>query len=129
MQNLNRIQLIGHLGKDPETKCVSSGHQVTTLKLATSEAFKDKEDKWQQVTQWHTLILWGKLAEYAAQHLSKGEKIYAEGKLQYREFTTPEQGRKKVAEIQVDRIFSLEKKIAANTSLAASPEEMPDLPW
>ena len=129
MQSLNHIQLIGHLGKDPETKILPSGHQVTTLKLATSEAFKDKEDKWQQVTQWHTLILWGKLAEYAAQHFSKGEKLYAEGKLHYREFTTPEQGRKKVAEIQVDRIFSLEKKTAANTSPAASSEEMPDLPW
>ncbi len=126
MQNLNRIQLIGHLGKEPELRTLPSGQLVSSLKLATSEAFKDKEGNWQQVTQWHTLILWGKLAEYAANHFTKGEKLYAEGKLQYREFTTPEQGRKKVAEIQVDRIFSLEKKTAANTSLAASLEEMPD---
>ena len=70
-----------------------------------------------------------KLAEYAAQPFSKGEKIYAEGKLHHREFTTPEQGRKKVAEIQVEKIFSLEKKTAANTSLDANPQEMPGLPW
>lgn len=129
MNCLNRIQLIGHLGKEPELRTLPSGHLVCTLKLATSESFKDKEGHWQQNTQWHTLILWGKLAEYAAQHFSKGEKLYAEGKLNYREFTTPEQGRKKVAEIQVDRIFSLEKKTAANTSLAANPNELPDLPW
>jgi single-strand DNA-binding protein len=129
MQNLNRIQLIGHLGKDPETKILPSGHQVSTLKLATSETYKDKEGNWQQHTEWHTLILWAKLAEYAAQHFSKGEKIYAEGKIKYREFTTPEQGRKKVAEIQVDRIFSLEKKTAANTPLDANPQQMRDLPW
>ena len=129
MQNLNRIQLIGHLGKDPETKCVSSGHQVTTLKLATSEAFKDKEDKWQQVTQWHTLILWGKLAEYATQHFRKGEKVYAEGKLQYRTYTIPEQGKKTVAEIQVDHIFSLEKKKSGNDLIVSKEGEFSDLPW
>lgn len=129
MQNLNRIELIGHLGKDPETKILPSGHQVTTLKLATSEAYKNKDGSWQQQTEWHTLILWAKLAEYAAQHFSKGEKIYAEGKLKYREFTTPEQGRKKVAEIQVDRIFSLEKKTAANTQLPANDSDFTPLPW
>jgi single-strand DNA-binding protein len=129
MNGLNRIQLIGHLGKEPEFKTLNSGHPVCTLKLATSEAFKDKEGRWQQNTQWHTLILWGKTAEYAARHFRKGEKLYCEGKLHYREFTTPQQGRKIVAEIQVDRIFSLEKKTAAHPPLAANAEELSDLPW
>lgn len=115
MNCLNRIQLIGHLGKEPELKTLLSGQQVTTLKLATSESFKDKEGKWQQNTQWHTLILWGKTAEYAAQHFRKGEKVYAEGKLQYRTYTIPEQGRKTVAEIQIDQIFSLEKRSRQTT--------------
>ncbi len=129
MQNLNRIQLIGHLGNDPELRNLPSGQLVTTLKLATSEAFKDKEGKWQQVTQWHTLILWGKTAEYAAQHFRKGEKVYAEGKLQYRTYTTPEQGRKTVAEIQVDHIFSLEKKKTGNDLIVSKEGEFSDLPW
>jgi single-strand DNA-binding protein len=129
MNCLNRIQLIGHLGKEPELKTLPSGQQVTTLKLATSESFKDKEGKWQQNTQWHTLILWGKTAEYAAQHFRKGEKVYAEGKLQYRTYTIPEQGRKTVAEIQVDHIFSLEKKKTGNDLIPSKEGEFSDLPW
>lgn len=129
MFGLNRIQLIGHLGKMPEFKTLNSGHSVCTLKFATSETFKDKEGHWQQNTQWHTLILWGKTAEHAAQHFRKGERLYAEGKLQYREYTTPNQGRKIVAEIQVERIFSLEKKSATNPPLGAKPDELSDLPW
>jgi single-strand DNA-binding protein len=68
---LNKITLIGHLGKDPEVKTLPSGHLVVTLKLATSEVYKDKEGKWQQQTEWHTLILWNKLAEFASQHFIK----------------------------------------------------------
>ena len=126
---LNKITLIGHLGKDPEVKTLPSGHLVVTIKLATSEVYKDKEGKWQQQTEWHTLILWNKLAEFASQHFIKGEKLYAEGKLKYREFIVPEQGRKKVAEIQVEKIFSLEKKKAENTTMESNQNEMPDLPW
>lgn len=129
MNCLNRIQLIGHLGKAPDLKTLNSGLQVITLKLATSEAFKDKEGNWQQNTQWHTLILWGKMAEYAAQNFRKGENVYAEGKLQYRTYTTPEQGRKTVAEIQVEHIFSLEKKKPAHNSIDSNKSELSDLPW
>ncbi|MFN7266366.1 MAG: single-stranded DNA-binding protein [Bacteroidota bacterium] len=129
MNCLNRIQLIGHLGKEPELKNLNSGHLVCTLKLATSEAFKDKEGKWQQNTQWHTLILWGKIAEYAAQHIRKGEKLYAEGKLQYRTYTTLEQGRKTVAEILIDQVFTLEKKKPSNEKFASKEGETSDLPW
>ena len=129
MFSLNRIQLIGHLGKDPELKILSGGHKVTTLKLATSEAFKDKQGNWQQYTDWHTLILWNNQAEYASTHFRKGDKLYAEGKLNYREYTTPEQGRKKVAEIQVERIFSLEKKTGDHPPLTPKSEELPGLPW
>jgi single-strand DNA-binding protein len=129
MHSLNRITLIGNIGDDPKLKILSSGLPVAKLSLATSTSYLNKQGNWQQRTEWHTLMLWNKQAEYATIHFRKGDKIYAEGKLIYREYTTPELGRKKVAEIQVDRIFSLEKKTADNTPLATNPDEMTDLPW
>ena len=129
MLNLNRIQLIGHLGADPEVKTLPSGHQVATLKLATSEAYKDANDKWQQQTQWHTLILWNKQAAFAALHFRKGEKLYAEGKLTYREYISPNQGKKRVSEIVIEKIFSLEKKTYTNPNMEAIEPDSNALPW
>jgi len=109
MQSLNRIQVIGHLGQTPALRLLPSGHKTTTLKLATTDVYLDQSGQWQSQTTWHTLILWNKMAEFAVAHFRKGEKIYAEGKLKLRSFTTPNQGKKTVAEIVVQHLFSLEK--------------------
>jgi single-strand DNA-binding protein len=78
--------IIGRLGKDPEVRYTSTGQAVATLKVATSEKYKDKGGNWEEKTEWHTIILWARLAEIAAEFLAKGKEVYVEGHLQTREY-------------------------------------------
>ena len=110
MNSINRVTLFGHLGNDPMYRVLSGGIATATLHLATAEAYKDAQEQWQQQTEWHTLIVWGKLAEYAHARLKKGMRVYAEGKLKRRAYDVEGMGRKQVTEIIVDRIFSVDGK-------------------
>lgn len=83
-RGLNKVMLIGHLGKDPELKYTPGGAAVATFSLATNESYKDKEGNQQDRTEWHRLVVWNKQAEIAAEYLKKGQQIFAEGKLQTR---------------------------------------------
>lgn len=84
MARLNRAELIGHLGKDPELKTTAGGASVCTFSLATDESYKDKDGNQQNKTEWHKIVVWGKQAENAAQYLKKGSLVFLEGKLQTR---------------------------------------------
>lgn len=87
MASLNKVMLIGNLGKDPEVRFTASGQGVTSFSLATSEKFKDKTSgEWVERTEWHKVTLWGKLAELAGEYLSKGKTVYIEGRLQTRKY-------------------------------------------
>jgi single-strand DNA-binding protein len=87
MASLNKVMLIGNLGKDPELRYTASGQAVTGFSLATSEKFKDKTSgEWVDRTEWHKVTLWGKLAELAGEYLSKGKTVYIEGRLQTRKY-------------------------------------------
>jgi single-strand DNA-binding protein len=87
MASLNKVMLIGNLGKDPEVRFTASGQAVTSFSLATSEKFKDKTSgEWVERTEWHKVTLWGKLAELAGEYLSKGKTVYIEGRLQTRKY-------------------------------------------
>jgi hypothetical protein len=79
--------------------------------------------------QWHTQILWNKQAAFAALHCHKGEKLYAEGKLTYREHTSPNQGKKRVSEIVIEKIFSLEKKTSTTPNMDPIEPDSNALPW
>ena len=81
---VNRVILVGRLGKDPEIKYTPSGMAMASFSLATDENRKDNEGKWQSQTEWHNIILWGKEAERAGEFLKKGRLIYVEGRLQTR---------------------------------------------
>ena len=83
-KSVNKVILVGNLGKDPEVKYTPSGTPVARLTLATNERFKDKEGQWQDRTEWHNVVLWQRLAEIAGEYLKKGSKVYIEGKLQTR---------------------------------------------
>lgn len=83
-RGLNKVMLIGHLGKDPELKYTPGGAAVATVSLATNESYKDKEGNQQDKTEWHRLVIWNKQAEIAAEYLKKGAQIFVEGKLQTR---------------------------------------------
>jgi len=84
--SLNRVQLIGNLGADPDMKTTPSGKTVCTLKIATSDSYKDQSGNWQDITDWHTVTLWERLAERAGQHLKKGSKVFIEGALKTRSY-------------------------------------------
>lgn len=81
MKGVNLVILVGTLGKDPETKYMPSGNAVTNFSVATSESWKDKSGEKQEVTEWHNITMFGKVAEIADKYLKKGSKVYLEGKI------------------------------------------------
>ena len=109
MQGLNKATLIGHLGKDPEFAILESGINLAKCSLATSESYKDKEGKLHTQTEWHSLIFWNGLANYAHKYLKKGNLVYVEGKIRTRSYEDKGQTRRYVTEISVERISHLEK--------------------
>lgn len=84
MAGVNKVIIVGRLGADPETKQVGNGGTVARLSVATSENWVDKEGQKQERTEWHRIVVWGKLAEICGRHLSKGRQVYVEGRLQTR---------------------------------------------
>ncbi len=83
---LNKVMLIGNLGKDPEIRYTQSGAAVATFNVATTENWKDKDGQKQESTEWHRVVAWAKLAETCGEYLHKGSKVYIEGKLQTRKW-------------------------------------------
>jgi single-strand DNA-binding protein len=93
-RSVNKVILVGNLGKDPELKHTSGGTAVATMTVATNERFKDKSGEWQDKTEWHNVVLWQRLAEIAAEYLKKGRSVYVEGRLQTRSWED-KQGQKR----------------------------------
>ena len=94
-KSVNKVILIGNLGKDPEVKYTPQGTPVAKLTVATNERFKDKGGEWQDRTEWHNVVLWQRLAEIAGEYLKKGGKVYIEGRLQTRSWDDKQTGQKK----------------------------------
>jgi single-strand DNA-binding protein len=92
---LNKVMLIGNLGRDPEVRSTPSGQQVASFTLATNRRWKDKSGQRQEQTEWHNIVVWGKQAEIASQYLSKGKQIYVEGRIQTRSWDDKQTGEKK----------------------------------
>ena len=84
MKSVNKVILVGNLGKDPEVKYTPSGSAVAKFSIATSYRYKDKNEQWQEQTEWHNIVAWARLAEIAGEYLKKGSKVYVEGRLQTR---------------------------------------------
>lgn len=85
--SVNKVILVGNLGKDPELRSTPQGKSVCTFSLATTERYLDKvTNEWKDVTEWHNVVIWERLADYAAQRLKKGSKIYLEGSLKHRSY-------------------------------------------
>jgi len=94
-KSVNKVILIGNLGKDPEVKYTPSGTAVAKFSLATNERFKDKAGEWQDRTEWHNIVAWQRLAEIIGEYVKKGSKIYIEGRLQTSSWDDKESGQKK----------------------------------
>ena len=95
MKSVNKVILIGHLGKDPEVKYTPQGTPVAKITLATNSKFKGKDGNWQETTEWHNVVLWQRLAEIAGEYLKKGGQVYIEGRLQTRSWDDKQTGQKK----------------------------------
>ena len=104
MSSVNRVILVGHLGADPDLRYTNGGTAVCSLRIATSEQWNDKDGNKQERTEWHQISVWGKSAEHCGQYLAKGRQVYVEGRLQSREYDDKEGVKRKVWEIQADRV-------------------------
>jgi len=114
--SVNKVILIGRLGKDPETRYMTSGEAVTNATLATSENWKDKSGEKQEKTEWHNLVFYRRLAEIAGEYLKKGSQIYVEGKLQTRKWQDKEGKDRYTTEIVVNEMTMLGGKPSGSGS-------------
>ena len=116
MSSVNKAIVIGHLGRDPETRTFPSGDQVCNVTVATSEKWKDKQSgEMREATEWHRIVFNGKLAEIAAQYLSKGSLVYVEGSIRTRKYT--QDGVEKYAtDIRADKMQMLGGKPESQAS-------------
>ncbi|MFN3781243.1 MAG: single-stranded DNA-binding protein, partial [Candidatus Kapaibacteriota bacterium] len=105
-RSLNKAQLIGNVGKDPELRKTPQGNSVCTLRVATTEFYRGKDGERREITDWHSVVLWDRLAEIAVQKIKKSDKIYVEGKLRTRSFEK-DGIRKSVTEIIAQNIIIL----------------------
>jgi len=110
MASLNKVLLIATLGKDPEVRYTTSGTAAAVFSAATNERFKNKAGEWEDRTEWHNIILWGRLAEIAGEHLSKGKCVYIEGRLQTRKCQDRDGKDRSTTEIVGERLQMLSKK-------------------
>jgi single-strand DNA-binding protein len=107
MGSVNKVILVGNLGRDAEMRYTPGGAAVATLNLATTEVWNDKAGQKQEKTEWHRIVLWGKMAESLKDYLIKGKQIYVEGRLQTRQWDDKEGVKRYTTEIRSDRIVLL----------------------
>ena len=114
MRGLNKVTLIGNLGKDPELQTLDGNVPVAKFSLATTESFKDKNGQTQYNTDWHTVVLWRSLAELAGTYLQKGSLVYVEGKLKTRSYDDKEGNKRYMTEVVAEQIIMLDRKTDGN---------------
>ena len=107
MAGVNKVILLGHLGKDPEIRAMETGRKVANFTLATSETYKDKNGERVENTEWHNVVFWGPVTEVIEKYVKKGTQIYVEGKLRTRSYETKEGVKKYTTEILGDTITLL----------------------
>ena len=114
MAGVNKVIILGHLGKDPEMRYQPSGAAIANFSVATSETFKDKDGNKQERTEWHRIVLFGRIAEIAGEYLRKGSMAYVEGRLQTRKWTDKEGQERYTTEIVGDRLQLVGSKNGGN---------------
>ena len=107
MGSVNKVILVGNLGRDAELRYTPGGAAVATLNMATTEVWNDKQGARQEKTEWHRIVLWGKTAESLNEYLTKGKQIYVEGRLQTRQWDDKDGNKRYTTEIRGDRIVLL----------------------
>ena len=129
MMGVNRVTLLGNLGADPETKKTASGQSITLFNLATSNSWTNRDGQRQEHTEWHRVVVWGKLAETCAEYLAKGRKVYIEGRLQTRSWEDDKNQKRYTTEVVAREVLFLNSKsenmASSNQSSSSSINEPP----
>ncbi len=128
MASLNKVILIGRLGKDPEITTFESGNKKMSVTLATTERYRDRDNNWVDQTEWHNLVAWGNLANDIAdkrRNYAKGDMMYVEGRLRTRQYTDNQGISRYVTEIQVDKLMQL---VSARPAMQSSYGQAPQAP-
>lgn len=121
MASVNKVILIGNLGRDPEIRYMPSGDAMANISLATTENWKDKNGEKQEKTEWHRVVMFGKVAEIAGEYLKKGSPVYFEGRIQTRKWTDKEGQDRYTTEVVADRMQMLGSR--SGGSARSMPEE------
>ena len=124
MKGVNKVTLIGNLGKDPEVRYLEDGTGIAKFPLATTDSYKNKSGEKVDQTEWHNIVLWRGLAEVAEKYLTKGKTIYLEGKIKTRSWEDKEGHKKYITEIYGDNLVMLDKNTggSSNYKKPAQPE-------
>lgn len=123
--DLNRAMIIGNVTRDPEVRTTPTGQSVCSFGIATNQQWNDAQGQKQQRTEFHNIVAWGKLAEICGQYLGKGRKTYIEGRLQTREWETPDGQKRTRTEIVADNMIMLDRKPAEGGSSGGDPSAAP----
>jgi single-strand DNA-binding protein len=121
MRGVNKVILIGNLGRDPEVRYTREGTAVANLNLATTETWNDGSGQRQERTEWHKVVAWGKLAEIAKEYLGKGKQVYIEGRLQTRSWEDKEGVKRYTTEVRADQMVMLGGRGADGMSRDSGP--------
>ena len=131
--SLNKVILIGNLGQDPEVRFTPQGTAVTNLSVATNESWKDQSGEMQDRTEWHRIVMYGRMAETASEYMKKGQMVYVEGRLHTREWEDQNQIKRKTTEIRCDNFTMLGRRSDApqgtnpeNTAASSKPKPETD---
>lgn len=124
MRGINKVILVGNLGKDPELRYTPNGTAVASFPLATSSRWKNSSGEFQEKTEWHRIIAWGRQAEVCNEYLKKGSQVYVEGRIQYRSFDDKDGNKRFVTEIIVVVVQMLGRK---EPEPQLPPEEVADV--
>ncbi|MFH1214069.1 MAG: single-stranded DNA-binding protein [Candidatus Neomarinimicrobiota bacterium] len=120
--SVNKVILVGHLGRDPEVRYTPNGDAVAEVSIATTESVKNRDGKREDRTEWHNLVIWRGQAEFAKEWLKKGQLVYVEGRLQTRQWEDKEGQKRSRTDIQVDQITMLGGSGRSREKDAAEPE-------
>ena len=120
--SVNKVVLVGHLGGDPETRFLPSGAAVANFNLATNESWKDQNGEMQDRTEWHRVVMYGRMAETATEYMKKGQMVYVEGRLNTREWEDQNQIKRRTTEIRCDNFTMLGKRSDSSNPPSADPD-------
>jgi single-strand DNA-binding protein len=125
MRGVNKVILVGNLGRDPEVRYIRDGTAVANLRIATSETWNDANGQKQERTEWHRVVAWGKLAEIAKEYMTKGRQVYVEGRLQTRSWDDREGNKRYTTEVRADQMIMLGTRGDGGSARDVGPDSAP----